>query len=217
MKPWEIRRIAAAVLMPNRCPFCDGVIGEREFWCSRCYSKLKFVESQELPPQGVDRISAVCIYSDKARDAVLRMKNGFYRYSIDAFAVMIAEDSSELIRQADVITAIPSSRERCRELGYSHSEKMAQLVSRMSGKPFQRTMKTTSAKHEQKNLDATHRRENMENAFSIVPSVDIAGKTVLVIDDVCTTGATLSASAKLLRNSGAASVSAAVFARTQKR
>lgn len=217
MKPWEIRRIAAAVLMPNRCPFCDNIVGEREFWCSKCFSRLRFIETQEPPPQGVDGISAVCLYTDKARDAVLRMKSGFYRYSIDAFAVLIAENAAGLIQQADVITAIPSSRARCRELGYYHSEEIARMVSRMSGKPFLRTMKVTDAKREQKSLDAEHRRENMAGAFSALPSADVLGKTVLVIDDVCTTGSTLAAAAKLLRGSGAASVTAAVFARTPRR
>ncbi len=217
MKLWEKRRIAISLLMPNRCPFCNRVVGAQEFWCDKCYESLNFVDVQDPPPRGVDRLYAVCYYDNDSKSAVLRMKNGFYRYSIDAFSAMISEAFPEEIRQADVLTAIPSSRERCRELGYPHSEKIAELVSVMSGVPYQRTMKVRNFKNEQKYLGAKLRSENVRDAFVIVPSADIRGKTVLVIDDVCTTGATLSAAAEILRNAGAASVDAAVFARTPKR
>lgn len=93
LRAWELRRRAAAFFLPNRCPFCDRIIGVTEFWCAGCYDRLKFVDSHGDIPEGLDGFSAVCSYTGRARSAVLRMKDGWYRYPIDAFAVLIAENA----------------------------------------------------------------------------------------------------------------------------
>lgn len=214
MRAWEMRRAAAAFFMPNRCPFCDEIIGVREFWCAPCYDRLRMLDSHGEIPEGLDSFTAVCAYTGRARSAVLRLKKGFYRYPADAFALLIAENAAELIQQADMITAIPSTRARRKELGYAQSELIAKMVAEISGKPFRRLLKAVPCKQEQKQLDAEHRRENARGAFSLALSCSVSGRNVLIIDDVCTTGSTLSAAAELIRKAGAESVNGAVFART---
>ena len=127
LRAWELRRRAAAFFLPNRCPFCDRIIGVTEFWCAGCYDRLKFVDSHGDIPEGLNGFSAVCSYTGRARSAVLRMKDGWYRYPIDAFAVLIAENARELIETADVITAVPTGRVRRAELGYAQSRMIAKL------------------------------------------------------------------------------------------
>lgn len=217
MKLWELRRAAAAFFLPNRCPFCDELIGIREFWCSRCYNRLKLMDDTEEIPQGLDGFSAVCRYAGRARTSVLRLKKGFYRYPIDAFAVLIAENAHQLIAEAELITAVPTGRRRRRELGYAQSEEIAKLVSAMSGKPFRRVLTVTASKKEQKRLNTEQRRENALSAYVLSAPEWVNGKNVLVIDDVCTTGATLGAIADLMKRAGAKSVTGAVFARTVKK
>lgn len=214
MRAWELRRAAAAFFMPNRCPFCGDIIGMREFWCTPCCDNLKMLDDPGEIPEGLDGFAAVCAYTGRARSAVLRLKQGYYRYPADAFAVLIVENAAELIQQADIITAIPSTRARRRELGYAQSELMAKMVAEISRKPFCRLLKAVPKKQEQKQLDAAHRRENARGAFELALPCGVAGRNVLIIDDVCTTGATLSAAAGLIRNAGAALVNGAVFART---
>lgn len=82
LRAWELRRRAAAFFLPNRCPFCDRIIGVTEFWCAGCYDRLKFVDSHGDIPEGLNGFSAVCSYTGRARSAVLRMKDGWYRYPI---------------------------------------------------------------------------------------------------------------------------------------
>lgn len=191
LRAWELRRRAAAFFLPNRCPFCDRIIGVTEFWCAGCYDRLKFVDSHGDIPEGLNGFSAVCSYTGRARSAVLRMKDGWYRYPIDAFAVLIAENARELIETADVITAVPTGRARRAELGYAQSRMIAKLC-------------------------AAERWENARRSYAVSEPEGAAGRKILLIDDVCTTGATLSCIAEKLRKAGAESVSAAVFARTPK-
>lgn len=217
MKLWELRRAAAAFFLPNRCPFCDEIIGIRDFWCGRCYNRLRFVDRLEEMPQGLDGFSAVCWYAGNARTAVLRLKKGFNRSPIDAFAVLITENAHPLIAAADFITAVPTGKRRRRELGYAQSEKIAKLVSQMSGKPFRRVLSVTAAKKEQKRLNAVQRWENALKSYVLSAPDKVRGRNVLIVDDVCTTGSTLGAIAEMMKAAGAESVTGAVFAKTVKK
>lgn len=217
MRFWELRRAAAAVVFPNRCPFCGELVGVTDFWCDRCYNRLRFLTGDEDSPERLDGFSAVCSYTGRARTAVIRMKRGYYRYPIDAFAVLIAENAHDLITAADVITAVPTSRKRAAELGYAQSELIAKLVADMSRKPYRRVLEVTAEKREQKRLNIRQRRENAQRAYRVARPELVRGRSVLVIDDICTTGATLEAVADMLRAAGAVSVNGAVFAKTSKR
>ena len=216
MRAWQLRREAAAFFYPNRCPFCGGLIGMPEFWCSGCFEWLKPADPAEEAPKGLDGFSAVCSYTGRARSAVLRMKDGWYRYPIDAFAVLIAENARWLIESSDVITAVPSGRDRVRELGYSHSRMIARLCAEICRKPYRDLLEVTGEKSEQKRLTVPERWENARRSYRASDPEGASGRRILVIDDVCTTGATLSCIADKLRDAGAESVSAAVFARTPK-
>ncbi len=216
MRLWEFYRSVSALAYPNRCPFCDRLIGIREFWCENCYNVLKFITEPENVPENMDGFSAVCRYTGRARSAVIRMKRGYYRYSIDAFAVLIAENAQELVFGADIITSIPTGRKRKIELGYAQSEEIAKMIARITRKPFGRTLEVTKEKKEQKRLNFKERQENAQKAYRLIHPKRVAGKSVLLIDDISTTGATLSAAAGILKNAGAKSVMGAVFAKTAR-
>lgn len=210
----EMCRAAVSLIAPNRCPFCDGIVGMTEYWCDSCYGKLAFLEEQSELPEGLDGLVSVCRYTGRARSAILRMKQGGYIYSIDAFAVMMAEAGGELISDADIITAVPGSFSRRMQLGYAHAEKIARNIAYRGRKQY-RTLLSQSVKlQEQKQLDRKQRIENVRNAYKIVDKEYISGKNILVVDDVCTTGATLSVIAAKLKEAGAVKVYGLTFAKT---
>ena len=82
------------------------------------------------------------------------------------------------------------------------------------GIPTVNALNAVSGKREQKTLNAENRRKNALRSFSVDKRVSVRGKRIMLIDEVSTTGSTLSAVGELLRNAGAADVSAAVFAKT---
>ncbi len=209
----ELRRAALSLLMPNRCPFCDGIVGMSEYWCESCYGRLHFIGEELALPEHIDGMLSCCYYTGRARSAILRMKEGHYCYSIDAFAVLMTERAADIMPRVDILTAVPTSFKRRQELGYAQAEKIACAIAERSRKKFRRVLKVNSGKLEQKRLNRQERRENAMRSYKIRDNKYIIGKNILIVDDVATTGATLSAIAGMLKQAGAASVYALTFAK----
>ncbi len=212
---YELRRRAVSLVLPNRCPFCDKVVGMTDYWCDSCYGKLEFVAEPPEAPENVDRLLSCCYYDGRTRLAILRMKNGGYAYSYEAFAVMMTELVGELMGDIDFVTAVPTSRKRKRELGYAQAEKIAKDIARRGRKPFRRVLNVSKDKKEQKKLGQSERLENASRSYGISDKERIRGKSILLVDDVSTTGATASAIAGLLKEAGAKAVYAVTFAKTR--
>ncbi len=211
----EIRRAAVSLVFPNRCPFCDMVVGMTEYWCDECYGKLPFIEVQTDAPSPLDGMISCCYYEGLARGAVLRMKSGHYIHAPQAFAVLMAEYGGEMIPKADFVTAVPGTFRRRMELGYAHAELMARDIAKRAKVPYRNVMKASGVKREQKLLKRRERLENARNSYKIVNKKYIENKIILIVDDVSTTGATVSAIASLLKEAGAKQVYALTFAKTK--
>lgn len=213
---YEAARRCAAVLFPNRCPFCDGICGGADYGHETCFAELPFLKEPPEVPAGLSALYAVCSYEGTARQAVIKYKAGSYVYSAEAFAVLMIEQLGEDIRRADAIVPVPSTIDSFLDRGYTPGGKLAALISLRSGIPVKRALVTSPKKTNQKLLGAQQRRENAKGAFRLKKHADLTGKRVLLIDDVCTTGSTLSACAELLKKAGAEEVFAAVFTKTRK-
>ena len=211
----DITHAALSVIFPNRCPFCDGIIGAREYYCPECAASLRYIESGTAePPQGLSELFACCGYSGVARSAVLRLKDGSYGYSAEAFGVMMTEVVGDNIRGYDALVPVPSSFGSILRRGYAPAEYIAREISRRSGVRVVTALSASVEKEEQKHLRKAERKKNARSSFVLSDGKNIRGKKILLIDDICTTGATLSACAELLREAGAAEVGGAVFAKT---
>lgn len=212
VKLYEYLRKTVSVVAPNRCPFCGDVIEAEKYYCTRCFEHLPFVEKELSPPENISRLIACCYYRSRARKAVLQLKYGCLVYPADTFALMISEKLAGV--SADLIVPIPSSRASIRKRGFATAELIGKTVSMRTGLPMVKALGANRNKKEQKGLTAKNRLINAQSAFFIKSGFDLSGKTVVLLDDVCTTGATLSAAAKLLLDAGAKEVIAAVFAKT---
>lgn len=212
---YDALRRVISFAAPNRCPFCTRLCGTAEIWHECCFETLPFLDGALQPPFGVSELYAVCRYENAARRAVLEYKKGFFIYAAEAFAVLIIERVGEELKSFDAIVPVPSAAEKTSLRGYSPAGLIARLVSMRSGVPVANVLVAVRGKAEQKALGAIERTENARLSFKI-KSGAVSGKRVLLIDDVCTTGSTLSACAELLKKAGAAGVSAAVFAKTIK-
>jgi ComF family protein len=115
----------------------------------------------------------------------------------------------------DIVTNVPVHVDRARRRGYDQAELIGRVAARQLGLPFVPLLERTRATTAQFDLDRADRAANVAGAFAVTPGVaaTLRGRWVLLVDDVVTTGATLSACASALESAGALGVSAIAVAR----
>src|SRR6266545_615464 len=116
-------------------------------------------------------------------------------------------------RKFDMIVPVPLHPTRQRERGFNQASLLAELLSARISIPSKPVLKRIRYTTTQTALDRAERMENLHNAFRLRKNADVRGLHVLLIDDVLTTGSTLSECARVLKRAGAISVYAATAAR----
>lgn len=154
---------------------------------------------------------AALIYDDISKPLVLGMKHGARKDGISVFATWMVE-AAPFARDADLIVPVPLHWTRLWARGYNQAGWVAQAIARRVQKPYApmalvRKRRTPS----QNGLSALGRARNVEGAFGVIE--DVQGKHILLVDDVYTTGATITACAKALLRAGAATVDGVALAR----
>ncbi len=208
----DARRAVISFFYPNRCPFCGGLIGALEYYCIECAELIRRVEGEITPSEGVSEMFACCEYTGRARDAVLRLKDGAYVYSVETIGMMMTENIGGKIREYDALVPVPSSFKSILRRRYAPAEEIAREISKRSGVRVRKLLYAADTKDEQKRLSTRERILNADRSFTLAKCRSVRGMRLLLVDDIRTTGATLSACASLLRKAGAAEVGAAVFA-----
>ena len=112
---------------------------------------------------------------------------------------------------AGLVTFVPADRIRAGERGHHPAERLAQALAARLGLPCRSSLERSSASHRQRGLSLAERRRNVAGAFGAGRPVS---DTILLVDDVYTSGSTVSAAAEVLLRAGAARVDVATFART---
>jgi ComF family protein len=115
--------------------------------------------------------------------------------------------------RADLVVPVPLAPGRSRQRGYNQAELLAREILASMAAELAPTLLRRASRPPQHTLSAAERAENMVGAVACADETAVQGLSVVLIDDVCTTGATLSACAEALMDAGATRVSAFVFAR----
>ena len=195
------------LLFPAKCMFCRRVI-DSGWVCAQCRDRLP--ENRRAPFKG--EFFSKCVsplrYTGDVRRAVLRMKFGGKRNYAAGFAQMLAETvDRELAGQFDVITWVPLSRRRLRRRGYDQARLIAEHTGRHFGMEAAALLEKTVDNRPQSGISgAAQRRANVSGAYRVTDPGLVRGRRVLLIDDVVTTGATLSECARELLLAGAEKV-----------
>ena len=202
------------LLYPSKCVFCGGLLGREETEiCTSCRKTLPYCEGHVKRVPYSKATSAVFYYENLVRESVLRYKfHGNPHYSL-AYGRLLAMKVAEQELDFDLITYVPVSRRRHRRRGYDQAARLAKALSRELGCRHHKLLKKIRNNPAQSGLSRPEqRRANVLGVYRVVDPKRVQGKTILLIDDVMTTGATLSECCRTLLDAGAAQVSCAVLA-----
>jgi ComF family protein len=210
-----------ALLFPQKCAFCGKLTAAKEQGCCRsCRRTLPYTDGilRLSHSAALLRCAAPLYYTGSVRSAVLRLKFGGRPELARAFAVIVADETIRAFgAEFDLVTWVPVSAARLRERGFDQAKLIAEYAARRLGlKAVQLLIKTQDTPAQSTLRRYDERRANIRRVYAAAEPEKIQGKRVLLIDDVCTTGATLDECSRTLKKAGAVSVDAAVLARSEK-
>lgn len=235
MSPWLVPlRFVADFALPPRCPGCGAVTGGDHLFCAACWSTLRFLG----PPwcagcnvpfaydRGEDARCAECLadspahagihaavtYGDVARTVALRLKYG----GRTALAETMARQMARLLSaDAELLIPVPLHRWRLWSRGFNQAALIAHALTTACDVPNDPLLlRRVRATPPLRGMGATARARAVAGVFRVVdPQARLRGKTVVLIDDIYTSGATTDACVRVLLRAGAAKVSILCWAR----
>lgn len=206
------------VLFPPRCVGCDAVLVTQHPCpvCPDCVLGMQWINgpvgSPDIPLGLFDQLAACCTFSGPIIDALHRFKYERRTDLARPLGVLLAGACGSYHADS-VIIPVPLSRRRLRERGYNQAQLLARQLRRthpMMIAPHALRRQRDTRPQVGQERDA--RLANVRGAFVVHDRTIMRDRHVILLDDVMTTGATLTACAKALRHAGAASVSALVVA-----
>jgi ComF family protein len=227
------------LLFPPLCIGCRAAVADAGF-CATCWSKLSFLDGPAcaccgLPfpvalegenlcavclarPPAFDQARAILAYDEHSRGAILALKHADRLELVPGFARWLARTGETLIAQSDVIVPVPLHRARLWQRRYNQSAELARKLARGWEREFDpfALVRSRATPSQGAMTSAKARRRNVLSAFKVPDPGRVKGKTVLLLDDVLTTGATAEACARALKRAGAARVHVLALARVVK-
>ncbi len=208
------------ILFPPRCVFCHKLLpaGEREI-CAACPQKLPWTEGNRAG-QSVEFVS-LCVSPLWYQDSV---RTSFHRYKFKnrtGYAKTYGRLMADCVREHlggryDLITWVPLSVSSLKKRGYDQAMLLAMATALELDEVAVETIKKTRTTEVQSGLaEDSARRANVLSAYAVTEPELVAGRRILLIDDIITTGATVSECARVLRTAGAEDVVCTTLARAR--
>ncbi|MBR6258603.1 MAG: ComF family protein [Oscillospiraceae bacterium] len=210
------------LLFPPKCAFCRAVLKkDREDlgFCAGCEETLPRAPEARMDKRGefFDFCLAPLYYRDAVRRSVLRFKFYGARAYCSAYAKIIAEAvKNETEAVFDAIAWAPVSKNRLRKRGYDQARLIAMCLSRELNVPCRPLLKKIRHTPPQSRIVGEEkRRANVSGAYAVCPGEDVRDLKIQLVDDVITTGSTLSECTRTLLMAGADRVICSVLARAE--
>jgi ComF family protein len=212
-------------LFPIKCLSCNK---EGEFVCANCRAGLKQPEHQSCivcqkpspgglthpkcqTPFGADGLISIYDYhDDKVAKIIINGKYYFLPQTFELLGLMLAEKIKNshpcLAASSPALYPIPLHPSRRRWRGFNQAEILAATISRQLDIACVNALARRKSTKTQKDLNKDQRKKNVESAFQLAKGADIRGQSLILVDDVTTTGSTLLEAAKVLKRNGAKTV-----------
>jgi ComF family protein len=229
--------------LPPQCPCCEKFLEEgQQGFCSNCLSEIRWIEPPFCPICGIPFISkevenhpcgacmthrkyftmarALGAYEGSLREAIHRWKYEGKTYLTPFFAEWMEEGLNRHWgpHSLDLLIPVPLHTQRLRERGFNQALLLVKELSRRTGIPYRKTiLQKKKPTIPQVNLSGTEREKGLRGAFQVIGKEELLGKSVLLVDDVYTTGATVNECSKVLLRGEAERVNVLTLAHAVKR
>ncbi len=189
----------------HRCEVCGVEIKNEANYCNRCMNFDRFFEKNRSPLK----------YEGVGEILVKKLKFGGKIYIADELAKLMSDEYINQGYCCDAVCYVPMSPSEEKKRGFNQAELLATRVAGLLNLQLKNNLLKTKDTSDQKLLSGKERRENLKGVFEVFAPQDLKGKTILLIDDVFTTGATVNECSRVLKKTGARAVYALTACVTQ--
>lgn len=224
-------------LFPPKCPVCKSDVSGHGMLCSECWSKFNWISNPKCFKCGypfpadldlgsaplcpvcaagnneLDWMRAACVYDDVSRNIMLPFKHAGALYYQKIMSCAMISALSELTDTIDLVIPVPLAYRRLWKRGYNQATLLARPIAKHLGAKIDVSSVHRKYRPDMGHKNAKQREENIYGVFSVLHPERIAGKTILLIDDVMTTGATFKELNRVLKKAGAQAVFGITFCR----
>ena len=207
------------------CSVCGKEIFNEDYFCEKCFSSLPFNDQAKCLHCGrkthfiqnyctsckeamtdLEIARSVFCYEKPISEIIKSLKYNNNRYYAEVLGKCLFDEYSKGELSADIITFVPMTEVAKSKRGYNQSELLAKNLCDRIGLELIKVVEKKKDTESQANLDKFQRMMNLRNAFKVIDKKMVQNKTILLIDDVLTTGATSQAIASTLKKAGASKV-----------
>lgn len=204
-------------LFPPRCPVCREIVDERYRLCLKCAPKILRVDFSREVPAPIDRVLRVTKYRGGSRELLHKLKFDNDLTVIPALKKIlddatVREEILSLLRTVDCAVPVPLHQDRLNERGFNQTEEIFGDWLATKNLPLKNILVRTQSTPKLYSLSKAEREKLLSGVFAPLEQVDLRGQTVLLVDDIFTTGTTCKECAKVLKSLGAEKVFVLAFA-----
>lgn len=199
------------IVYPPICPKCGEIADDYGELCEECAKKIFHVNAEKNLPENLSGVMRITKYREGTRELLLKLKFENDLSVLPAIHKILAEvsDRDEIqnfLAGVDAAVYVPIHQDRMKERGYNQTELIFRdwlTAQKIPAENFLVRVKSTPRLFK---FGSAERREILHDAFKLAEGADVRGKNILIVDDIYTTGATVSECARVLLGAGAAKI-----------
>lgn len=211
-----IKNFIVDFIFPPTCPICHEIVEERNSLCEQCeknilqsignnFFRMNYkLETTEI----LEKVFCIANYRDGAREFLLNLKfnNNLSVIPVLKNILLSVANNDELkkfLSQVDIVMFVPQHEERFKERGFDPNDLIFHEFFDAQNIPIEKLLIRSKNTQKLFDLNPAERLAMMSDAFTAAENISVVGKNILIADDIYTTGSTVSACAKVLKENGA--------------
>lgn len=205
------------LIYPPICPVCEEIVDERYQLCEKCAAKILKNDTSKDFPDPISGVMRITKYRGGSRSLLRRLKFDSNKNVLPALQKILYDAANydevkKFLAKVNLATFVPLHADRLKKRGYNQTELIFKDWLIAQNLPAENLLLRTKATPHLYNYNPAERKEILKGAFSLIEGVEVAGKNILIVDDIFTTGATAAGCAEVLKNAGAAKIFVMAFA-----